>query len=89
MQSIITRKQNMKPHKTIRLVGLVTGLSGLAITIALNLIALFLLKKVAAVYFSEQWWSDWFPSYIVWLTFTIIGIASFCWRNRDDMKADA
>ena len=79
----------MKPHKTIRLVGLVMGLTGLAITISLNLFALFYLKKAAAEYFSDKWWSDWFPSYIVWLTFTIIGVASFCWRKRDETKADA
>ena len=65
------------------------GLVGLAITIALNLVALLLLKKAEAEYFSEKWWSVWFPSYIVWLTFTIIGVAWFCWRKRGDTKADA
>jgi hypothetical protein len=79
----------MKRNKTIRLVGLVMGLTGLLITIALNLVALFLFKKAAAEYFSDKWWSNWFPSYIVWLTFTIIGIASFCTWKRDDAKTDA
>jgi hypothetical protein len=81
----------MKPCKSFWLAGSFAfmGLVGLAITIALNLVALLLLKKAEAEYFSDKWWSVWFPSYIVWLTFTIVGVVCFCWRKRDDTKADA
>jgi hypothetical protein len=81
----------MKPCKSFWLGGSFTfmGLMGLAITIALNLVALLLLKKVEAEYFSDKWWSVWFPSYTVWLTFTVIGVVWLCWRKRDDTKADA
>jgi hypothetical protein len=61
----------MKKAKTI-------GLVGLAITIVLNLVALLIFKKASAEYFSGGWWSSWFPFYIVWLVFTIIGFASCC-----------
>jgi hypothetical protein len=55
----------------------------------LNLVALLFFKRASAAYFSEEWWSSWFPSYLLWLIFAIIGIASFCWPKRDDTKADA
>ena len=65
------------------------GLIGLAITIVLNLVALLILKKTSAEYFSDKWWSYWFPSYIVWLIFTTIGFASYCWQKIGDTKHDA
>ena len=58
----------MKAFKTI-------GLVGLAITTVLNLVALLLFKRASAEYFSDPWWSAWFPSYIIWLSFTLIGFA--------------
>jgi len=67
----------------------IIGLVGLAITIVLNLVALLILKKVSAEYFPDNWWSDWFPSYIVWLVFTIIGFASCCRQKSVDTKHDA
>jgi hypothetical protein len=79
----------MKPHKKITMVSLSLGLTGLAITICLNLFALVILNKASAEYFSDKWWSNWFPSYIVWFTFAIIGIGSFCWRKPNDSKEDA
>ena len=72
----------MKSFKTI-------GFVGLAITIALNLVALLILKKASAEYFSDKWWSDWFPLYMVWLVFTIIGFASCCRQKPVDTKHDA
>jgi signal transduction histidine kinase len=64
----------MKAFKTI-------GLIGLALTTVLNVVALLLLKKASAEYFSDQWWSAWFPSYVIWLSFTIIGLASHRRQN--------
>jgi len=67
----------------------IIGLVGLAITIALNLVALLMLKKASAEYFSDQWWSDWFPPYAVGLVFTIFGCASCCRQKSVDTKHDA
>ena len=80
----------MKPCKSFRLAGSFTfiGLIGLAITIAINLVALHLFKRASAEYFSDKWWSDWFPSYIIWLVFTIIGFASCCRQKSVDKKHD-
>jgi signal transduction histidine kinase len=64
----------VKAFKTI-------GLIGLAITAVLNLVALLLFKRASAEYFSDQWWSGWFPSYIVWLSFTLLGFAGHGRQN--------
>ena len=61
----------MKTYRTI-------GLVGLAIEVVLNLVALLAFKKNAAEFFSEQWWFSWFPSYILWLVFIVVGIAGCC-----------
>ena len=47
---------------------------GFIIIFTLNLFGKFVLAKDAAVFFSEQWWSSWFYSYIVWVVFLIIGV---------------
>jgi hypothetical protein len=64
----------MKAFKTI-------GLVGLAITIVLNLVALLWFKRASAEYFSDQWWSAWFPPYIIWLSFTLFGFAGHGQQN--------
>src|ERR1035441_8311755 len=65
---------SMKAFKTI-------GLIGLAITTVLNVVALLLFKRASAEYFSDQWWSAWFTSYIIWVSFTLIGFASHRRQN--------
>lgn len=67
----------------------IIGLVGLAITIVLNLVAWLLLKKASVEYFSDKWWSGWFPAYIVWLVFAIMGFASCCRQKSSDTKHDA
>ena len=79
---IITHMQKMKTFKTI-------GLIGLAITIVLNIVALLMLKKVSAEYFSDKWWSEWFPLYMIWLVFITFGFVSCCRRKTGDTKHDA
>ena len=59
----------MKEYRRIGLIGLVTA-------VIINLVALLVFTKSSAAFFSEQWWSAWFPSYIVWLVFITIGFAS-------------
>jgi hypothetical protein len=65
------------------------GLIGLTITVALNLVALLLWKKASAEYFSDKWWSEWFPLYIFWLGFAIISFTGCFRRKTVDTKHDA
>ena len=50
------------------------GLIGSSITLALNLFGFLVLKQAAARVFTDDWWSTWFPSFIVWLGITIVGL---------------
>jgi len=50
------------------------GLVGLVIQAAINLIAIFAFKRSSAEFFSDQWWSAWFPGYTVWLIFLVLGL---------------
>ncbi len=50
------------------------GVIGSSITLAINLFGLLVLKQAAAQFFTDDWWSVWFPSFIVWLVMTIIGL---------------
>jgi hypothetical protein len=53
-------------------------------TLILNLAGLFVFHRSSSVFFSDQWWSDWFPNYVVWISFTGIAIAvGFAnWRSQ-------
>ena len=53
---------------------LTVGLVGLSIHLAANLLGIFVFHKAAAVFFSEQWWTSWFPSMLVWVVFIITGL---------------
>jgi hypothetical protein len=48
------------------------GLIGLAVQTGINLVV-FALRKTE--FFSDQWWSDFFPGYVVWLVFAVVGFA--------------
>ncbi|MBE9064131.1 hypothetical protein [cf. Phormidesmis sp. LEGE 11477] len=50
-----------------------SGMIGMAIAIALNLYTAVVLAKPSAIFFSTDWWAQWFPSYAIWFTFIIIG----------------
>jgi len=65
------------------------GLIGLTLTLILNLVAVFILKQASATFFQDQWWSDWSPGYLLFLTFAIIGFVRYCRQKPDDTKADA
>jgi hypothetical protein len=45
----------------------------LAITLVLNVAALFLFKLGPAQFFSVSWWACWFPAYGVWMVFAMSG----------------
>jgi hypothetical protein len=57
------------------------GLIGLAIQLTLNLVVLLVFKRTSE-FFTEPWFSDWFPGYAVWLVFAIIGICG-TWRGTN------
>ncbi len=69
------------PRVLFRRVFPVIGTVGLAITIAMNLVALLVLKKAAAEFFSHAWWFAWFPSYLVWLSFLLTGLAGLLMKQ--------
>ena len=50
------------------------GIIGLTGTPILNLLGLFVFHRSSSVFFSDQWWSGWFPNYLLWTIFTIIGL---------------
>ncbi len=61
----------------------ISGLIGLAVQLVINLVVLALGKTV---FFSEQWWSDFFPGYVVWFVFAVIGLAGARGKNSTGQK---
>jgi hypothetical protein len=51
------------------------GSFGLVVTVIMNLVGRCVIHRRSSVFFSHQWWADWLPSYIVWISLTIIGSA--------------
>lgn len=56
------------------------GSIGLLIAFGLNLVGLFVFGKPAAVFFSGEWWSQWFPLYGVWTSFLLLGVIQRRWK---------
>ena len=50
------------------------GLIGFGIVSLLNLLAAFELNLLAAAPFTVAWFSSWFPAYVVWLVFVLVGV---------------
>jgi len=50
------------------------GLIGLAIAVAVNLLVGLLFGTPAAQFLSGEWWTVWFPTYLVWIVFIIVGL---------------
>ena len=50
------------------------GLVGLGVHLTLNLLGIFVFHRAAAVFFSEQWWSAWFPLWLVWTVLAVTGM---------------
>ena len=46
---------------------------GLAVSLGLNLLGLLDIEDSSARFFTDEWWSTWFPSYVVWILFAVIG----------------
>lgn len=66
LTSAIMKQDTYRNFRTI-------GLIGLATQLVINLIVLLVFKRTE--FFSEQWWSDFFPGYLVWFVFAVIGVA--------------
>ncbi len=58
------------------------GLIGSSITLATNLFGLLVLRQTAAEFFTDDWWSNWFPTFAVWLGITIVGLGRRHPRER-------
>jgi|HubBroStandDraft_6_1064221.scaffolds.fasta_scaffold241681_2 hypothetical protein len=56
------------------------GAIGLIGTIVLNFLGIYVFHRGSSAFFSDAWWSAWLPCYLVWTTFTIIGLADR-WRT--------
>jgi hypothetical protein len=63
------------------------GSFGMVGTVILNLLGRFVFHRSSSVFFSHKWWADWLPNYIVWTSFTIIGIAIGIANWRSQRKA--
>jgi uncharacterized membrane protein len=55
-------------------ISITIGVVGLAVTIAINLITLIILKMTAVEFSSHAWWFIWVSSYVVWLSFLTVGV---------------
>jgi hypothetical protein len=63
------------------------GVIGLSGTFVMNLFGMFVLGKSSCVFFSHQWWPDWFVCYFLWTTFTVIGLfGSADWKRLKPVK---
>jgi hypothetical protein len=63
------------------------GVIGLSGTLIVNLFGMFVLGKSSCVFFSHQWWPDWFVCYFLWTTFTVIGFfGSANWKKLKPTK---
>lgn len=62
------------PLRNLGIVAWAIGILGFAIALLLNLAGLYLYDKPSAVFFSNPWWSMWFPSYIAPVCFLVIAI---------------
>lgn len=62
------------------------GLTGLLITLGLNLIGDLALQQPAANPLGDQWWSSWFPLYIVWFVFLLLGGIQYIMLRQHEGK---
>jgi len=59
------------------------GLLGFIVVFCMNLFSLYIIKKESAIFLNKNWYSDWFPNYIVWFVFIIIGLIIEYNRKKD------
>ncbi len=49
------------------------ALIGLTVTLVLNLVGIFVFHRSAALFFTDHWWSSWFPAWLVWFVLAVTG----------------
>ena len=69
--------------KTLANTLLIVGTVGITIAFALNLISAYWLQQPAAEFFVDEWWSSWFPAYLCWIAFLLMGTGFSVKRNTD------
>lgn len=57
------------------------GLMGLGIHLCLNLLGFFVFHRAAAVPFTEEWWSTWFPSLLAWVAIFLTGLGTRLFKS--------
>jgi len=58
------------------------GVIGLSITLALNVFGALVLRQAAARAFTDEWWSVWCPSFIVWFVIAMSRLGPQCSRRE-------
>jgi hypothetical protein len=67
---------------------LIVGLIGFGAALVINLVAMLGFSKAEATFFSDPWWSSWFPNYVVWLVFAIIGLGQVIFAEKSSKEKD-
>ncbi|SFJ55657.1 hypothetical protein [Planctomicrobium piriforme] len=49
------------------------GVAGICVLLNLNLFAWMVLRHPAATFFSDAWWSSWFPGLLAWFVILSVG----------------
>lgn len=50
------------------------GVIGLTISVLLSLTSSIFIQQLALELFGLAWWSNWAPTYLIWLVFIVISI---------------
>ena len=61
----------------------ISGLIGLLVQTTINLVVRAMGK---IEFFSERWWSDFFPGYLVWFVFAVIGFVGSKGKSDANQK---
>jgi hypothetical protein len=61
--------RSMRHFKALKL-----GLAGLTVAALINGVALGYFDVPSSRWFSNEWWTTWFPGYSVWVVLVLVGI---------------
>ena len=75
--------KNIKNKMSLSSMMLIVGLVGVCIGTILNLVALHIYGKTNAVYFSQEWWANWFPGLVSCGSFIVVGIGLKFGRKKE------
>ena len=62
------------------------GITGLVVVLFWNVLGQTLFKLPEAVFFQTDWWSVWFPNYIIWFGLLVIGLVIQYKENNHDIQ---